>query len=261
MRRVPFVLGVLITATAACGRIDIRSVRTGESVPAALAGEWTGTWQSSRSTANGSLVLRMQDFAGEPVVSIHLDNPCVQAGDYQFRTSGNTVELLEDGDVLFTATLGPARSLVGHYGCDSDAGAWDATWTRELPSLVDLSGRWEGEVVAFGVPSIAMVLQLEQVVRSGALALEGTASVPDLLTAPIPIAGLLRFQTGTFGQPDTFELSLDTPAGLTPAVHMLGVGATAERRVHTGLVQANGQPSLPFVQAAWQARWISSGPN
>lgn len=240
------VLGVLL---AACGDLDVRSVRVSASVPAELEGEWSGHWQSSDGSAGGAVLLRMQDFGGVPVVSVQLDNPCIQAQEYQFRTVGNRLELLADGEVLFAAAFGEDRTLAGTYGCIADAGTWDAAWARALPDLVDLGGRWEGSVSAFGVPPRTLSLDLDLLVRGGALVVEGTVHVPSLFATPLPVNGLIQYHE------QTFDLWLAVTTGSSLAVQMFAVGDVATRRIDTGLVQTNGDPALPFTQAAWRAQW------
>lgn len=241
---------VLCVLLASCGDIEVRSVRVSESVPEELQGEWTGHWQSSDGSGGGAIVLRMQDFGGTPVVSVQLDNACIEAREYQFRTFGNQLELLADGEVLFSALFGDDRTLLGTYGCDADAGTWDAAWAHALPELVDLGGRWEGSISVFGQPLRTLVLDLDLVVRGGALVVEGSVAVPSLLTSPLPVSGLIQFHD------QTFDLFLAAATGTSLTVQAFGVGDLQERRIDTGLLQTNGDPMLPFTQAAWRAQWV-----
>lgn len=235
---------------AACGDIEVRSIRVPDSVPATLAGEWTGNWQSDRDSSNGSVVLRMQDFQGEAVVSFQLDNACVEAREYRFRTTGTTIELLDGDVVVFAGQIGTDRTLTGSYACPEDNGSWDATWTRNLPPLVDLGGRWEGTVSAFGFPPQAMRLDLDLVVRGGGLVLEGAMQLPGLVPVALPVRGLVQFQDLTF------DVSMVVLTGTALTVQMFGVGDLATREIGTGLLQTNGDPLLPFSQAAWRASFV-----
>lgn len=245
---------VLCVSLASCGDIEVRSIRVSESVPEELQGEWTGHWQSSDGSGGGAIVLRMQDFGGTPVVSVQLDNACIEAREYQFRTFGNQLELLADGEVLFSALFGDDRTLLGTYGCDADAGTWDAAWAHALPDLVDLGGRWEGSISAFGQPLRTLVLDLDLVVRGGALVVEGSVAVPSLLMTPLPVSGLITFRHEPVFDVHSFELLLATPIGSSPTVQLFGTGDPQLRRIDTGLLQTSGDP-LPLT-AAWRAQWV-----
>lgn len=238
-----------LLSVAACGDIQVRSIRTGDAVPTALEGEWQGAWQSSQTGNNGLLTMRIQDFGGEPVVSVQILHPCVPPDQYQFRVTTEGIELLADGEVLFAAVYGVERTLVGSYGCPDDSGSWDATWQRDLPALVDLSGRWAGSVTAPGYPEQAILLDLQQTVRGGALAFDGAMSLPDLLPEPLPMVGSVQFRDGVF------DVVLVTEPGVVPLVRMAGVGETATLRVQNGELQAAIDPLLPLVQATWQLQW------
>lgn len=247
----PAVFVPVLLLAASCGDIDVTSIRVGEAVPAALAGEWTGSWQSTRTGGSGSVTLRMQDFAGEAVVSVQIDNPCVAAAEYRFRTSGNVIELLSDDVVLFSAVLDEQRSLVGSYGCAADGGVWEVAWVRELPPLIDLGGRWEGSVTLPGIPAQPMLLELALVVRGGALVVEGTVQFPTLAATLLPVHGFVQFQA------TTFDFALAVTTGSSLAVQLLAVGELATRSIGTGLLQTNGDPSVPFTQAGWRAQWVA----
>lgn len=247
------VLALVSLSFAACGDITVKSIRVADSVPATLEGEWTGQWSSTRSTGGGTVRLRMQDFEGEPVVSVQLDNPCIEARAYQFRTTGNLIELLADGVPLFSAVLGEARTLTGTYECAADSGVWSVTWSRELAPLVDLGGRWDGTLSLPGLSTTSLRLQLDLdfLVQGGALVVQGTARLPDLSTTVLPVFGVVFFRT------DDFDLRLLAPTTETgTGIELFGVGPLDTRRIDTGLVQVT-DPSLPIAQATWQAQWIS----
>lgn len=235
----------LLLGCAACGDINVRSVRTGDVVPPALEGEWLGSWQSSTTGINGLLTLRIQDFAGEPVVAVQIAHACVPPSQYQFRASPTKVELLADDVVLFEAVIGTDHTMIGSYGCAADAGSWDATWQRALPELIDLSGRWLGTVAVAGQPTQTLVLDLTQSVRNGTLALDGSMSLPDLLPDALPMRGSVQF--GEAG----FDLLLLTQPGTVPLVQMTGTGSSTALQVPSGQLLAAIDPLLPLVEATW----------
>ncbi|MBL8728714.1 MAG: hypothetical protein JNM25_09815 [Planctomycetes bacterium] len=245
----PLLAASLSLTFAACGDIQVRSIRTGDVVPDALQGEWTGAWQSAQTGFGGLLTLRIQDFAGEPVVSVQIAHPCVPPSHYQFRATPAKVELLADDVVLFEAVVGAERTLIGSYGCTADAGSWDATWQRDLPALVDLTGRWLGSASVPGYLPQAIVLDLQQTVRNGTLAFDGAMQLPGLLPEPLPMRGSVQFRAGVF------DVVLVTEPGTVPLVHMVGTGDTALRRLDAGQLQAAVDPLLPLVQATWEMRW------
>ena len=234
---------------AACGDLDVKSIRTGDSVPQALQGEWGGLWQSNQDLDGGSLTLRIQDFGGEPLVSVVISNPCVQPRDYQFRVTGARIELLADGQPVFSALLGSDRTLVGTYACAADAGAWDATWQRDLPLVLDLSGTWNGALSVPGAPEQVLVLHLLQVVRSGGLVLDGTLELPGVLPAPLPLRGWVTFREGAF------DLALTNLEGELLQFQMIGAGDVDDLRVDNGLLHVSAPGQVPFHQGVWRVQW------
>jgi len=243
-------LACFLFLAAACGDIDVREIRT-EGVPPELIGEWTGTWQSHLNVTGGMLLLRIQEFAGEPVVTVQVDHPCVKPREYEFRATATTVELLADGEVVFAAVVGSDRTLIGTYDCAADRGSWDASWLRELPPVIDLAGRWDGGIRLDGAPEQPFVMRLEQDVRGGALRLDGTIDLPGVLPEPLGITGWLEFHE------TTFEILLTTLPGEVPIAYMTALGNSALLRIEDGMLQAAISAQLPLLQATWHAAWTS----
>ncbi|MBL8737311.1 MAG: hypothetical protein JNL12_12845, partial [Planctomycetes bacterium] len=100
----PAVLGL-----GACD-LEVRSTRSADVVPAALQGEWEGTW-SGAAGSGGTLTLQVQQFDAEPLVSIRIDNPCLEAREYQLVIGLASVELRRDGEPVFVGVLGEGRTL------------------------------------------------------------------------------------------------------------------------------------------------------
>ena len=239
-------LSPFLALLAGCGEIHVRSIRPDPGVPEMLQGEWTGSWASTRRSDSGSLSVRVLEFANQPVVSLTIDNPCIVPRDYELRFSGGIIELWADGDRVLEASLEPSRVLVGGYQCAQDEGTWSATWQRELPPPLDLSGAWEGSVTVPGVASEPMRVELTQSVRSGALVLRGTVALPTALPLPVPITGFVNF-----GDTD-FQLVMQTQTGFQPAVVMTGIGDRDPVQVQLGLLQVLSTAALPFSQGLFE---------
>jgi hypothetical protein len=232
----------------ACGDIEVRSVRVAETVPAALEGEWAGSWQSTLTSTGGALTVRVQEFASQPVVSLQITNPCLVPRTYQLALEGGAIELRADGAVVFAARLDQDQRLVGTFQCDADRGTWSASRQRGLPELVDLSGEWSGLLSPPGITPVAVALTLSQTVAAGALTLAGSLRVPDFLLATIPVEGVVMFRdTG-------FDLTLRSGAGVVPPLVLSGLGELDPVRVELGLVQFLGPSPLPFQQAVFRAQ-------
>jgi hypothetical protein len=243
------VAAMFVVATGGCGDIDVRSVRSGDAVPASLEGEWRGTWRSSRTNAMGAITLQVQEWRSEPLLSLTIDNPCVEPRIYELVLQGTRIELLADGEEVFVAELSPERVLAGSYGCPMDAGTWEARWAAELPPVVDLSGEWAGTVQTTGFPPQVLRLRLEQSVRDGALALDASLELPSLLSQPVLLTGGVQFRPGEF------DLVLATGASSNPAMHMSGFGSTEPLQVDIGVVSVSAVPPLPFAQGVWRVGW------
>ncbi len=225
----------LLLFLAACNKVEFRTVGSGSAVPAALAGEWSGHWQSEEGAQMGEVTLQVQQFENAPVVGLLINHPCLPTTLYEFNLVGTVLELSSNGETVFRGELLPERLLVGTYECAMDSGHWSATWQRDLPPVVDLTGVWQGqiEVTAGNTP---IRLEFDQRVVQGALEVTGLLTLPQELTSPLPVRGLVRSREGFF------ELSVTTVAGIVPQVVIGGVGDSANLQVESGLVATSGQP-------------------
>jgi hypothetical protein len=246
----------LLLLAAACGDVDVRSVRVGPAVPETLQGEWVGSWTSSLTAASGALQVRVQEFRAEPVVALQIDNPCLLPRDYQLVLRPTSIELRADGETVLAAELGAGRTLTGTFQCQADQGTWTASWVRALPTLGDLSGRWTGTLTpAVALPAVPMPrplqLDLEQSVVGGSVVLTGVLDVPELLGLPIAVSGYTIFRD------DTFDLLLRAEQPGAPTVVLSALGARQPLSVELGLAQAFGAAPLPFAQATFSLQWQS----
>jgi hypothetical protein len=230
-----------------CGDLEVRSIRTDEAVPASLEGEWTGSWTSLENNTTGALTVRLQEFDHQPVVSMEINNPCLVPQSYELQLAGGTIELRAGGVPVLDAVVdAEARTLTGNYNCAADRGTWQASWVRELPELLDLSGEWAGTVTVAGPVSTPLEVHFEQNVRAGALVLDGLIELPEALALPVPISGFVRFRD------DDFELILQTLNGYQPAVVMTGIGDRAPLQVDFGVFQVLSTQALPFSLGLFQ---------
>jgi hypothetical protein len=227
------------TLLAACGDLDVRSVRSEPRVPAALVGEWQGTWNASTSSASGVVIVRVQEFAGEPIVNVQFQNPCLEPRSYDLVVTPATIELRADGQTVLAATLGEDRELIGVYTCANESGTWLATWRRDLPTLLDLGGEWTGTVM-FGDQIVRPIaLSLHQTVDAGAVELTGVLDLGDLWPVPVVVSGIAVFRE------QGYDLTLQTLAGSSPELVLSGSGLTEPMRVEAGLLHVLDQ-ALPF---------------
>lgn len=233
-----------------CGDIEVKSTRVGNAVPAQLQGQWTGSWSSTRGPGTGTVTLQVQSFDGDPLVQVLVDNPCLVPSNYQLVMSGNAFELRADGQPVFSAVLGPERTLLGTFECTADAGVWQATWAADLPPVLDLGGVWQGQVQALALPATELQIMFVQSVRGGQLVLDGTLSLPGLLPSPLPVTGSVRFREGAF------ELALTTTAGIAPLVQLAGLGDSATLSIDDGLLVAAAIPELPSGMATWDLAFL-----
>lgn len=246
MRSLVVLLPLLVTA---CGDLELKSVRPTDVVPAGLEGEWVGSWQSVLSNTGGGLNVKVQEFDGEPVLGMQLDNPCITPREYDLVMTPSTIELRADGATVFAATLGEGRTLIGTYQCKADLGTWTATWQRLLPPIVDLGGTWSGDLTIAGQPALPIRLQLDQSVASGAIVIDGALELIGLSPAPIPMTGSAQFRD------QGFDLLLQTPNGVAPDLLLTAFGIRDPLRIEVGLLQMFGaQPPLQqgIVRLVWQ---------
>lgn len=238
---------------AACGDLDVRSVRVPEAVPATLEGEWTGAWTSSSSSASGPLTVRVQQFEGEPLVSVDIQNACVENRSYDLVLGAGVIELRDGARTVFAGVLGEGRTLLGTFTCDADSGTWTAAWQRDLPVLVDLSGTWNGTLQTTEAPARGLRLDLDQGVRSGLLVLDGTLTIEglgvDAGDLVVPLEGSASFRS------DGFDLGLRSLDGSTPILVLSGLGNEQPLQVELGVLQVLGASSLPFSQGLFRIAW------
>jgi hypothetical protein len=240
------VLGVAWIGTAACGDFEVRRRVSVEGVPALLQGEWQGTWQSDTGPGDGALTIRITEFAGEPVVRLAIDNPCLPSSDYELDVQDDRVLLRLDGHPAMVAQFASLALLVGSYACDEGAGTWQAARIGDLPPPSDLGGSWRGELQPPGVAAEPLRLDLVQRVEAGALLLDGTLDLPTLLPAPLPVRGVAHF-----GATD-FEIVLETDATAAVELVLSGAGEREPPRVDFGLLQVLSGTALPFTQATFR---------
>lgn len=246
MRFLP--LCVLAVLCAACGDLTVQSVPGSQTIPAALAGEWRGTWQSDRNQDTGSIIILIQEFAGEPVVSLTIDNPCLAPDDYDLVLAGGVIALQRDGVTVLEASLTRPEKLSGTFACELDDGTWTADLIGPLPEPIDLSGSWDGRVFLPGAFDEPLEVALQQSVRSGQLALNALADIPSVVPFPIPMRGYVVF--GEQG----FDIILETEVGVQPRLVLSGSGDREPLAVPSGVLQVVGQTPLPFSQGLVQLR-------
>ena len=239
----PSALAFLLVA---CGDLEVRSVPGSQTIPAALSGLWRGTWQSTRVQDSGVITIRIQEFAGDPVVSLTIDNPCLQPADYDLVVAGGVIALQADGVTVLEASLTAPERLSGMYGCELDDGTWSADLIGELPVPIDLSGTWDGRVYVPGAFDEPIAINLQQTVQSGQLALTALADIPSVLPFPLPMQGYV-----TFGE-DDFQLVLQTEQGVQPQLVLSGTGDREPLVVPAGMLQVLSQAPLPFSQGLFE---------
>jgi hypothetical protein len=227
---------------AACGDLDVRSIR--EPVPNVLIGEWVGTWQSSRQNAAGEVTVQVREFGGEPLVQIDIDNQCIEARLYDLTIAGDLIELRADGLLVMAATLAEGRRLDGFFRCQADEGTWSATWTRDLPAVVDLGGMWRGVLVPQNGAATTLGWDLVQSVDEGSLRLDGMLELPEVWPVPVLVTGTATFRT------DAFDVVLRSVGITGPSFLLSGVGSLEPLLIEGGLMHVFGDP-VPFRDATF----------
>ncbi|MFY9344684.1 MAG: hypothetical protein WAT39_19485 [Planctomycetota bacterium] len=233
---------------ASCGDLDVRSLRTADAVPAALVGEWEGNWRSSATGRTGEVRVQVQEFGGEPLVHVDIDNPSVQPQVVDLVLTEDSIELRSGGEVVMSARLFQDRRLEGLFAVSGDRGTWSADWQRDLPPVGDLGGVWRGDLVPLGGDVVAIELELVQTVSSGQLRLDGLLAVPGAWPAPVAIEGSARF--GAAG----FELLARSVPGSAVPFTLSAAGAAGEDgvlRLGAGLLHVTGDDPQPFRDATF----------
>lgn len=234
---------------AACGDLHVKSIRSPQVVPAAFAGEWTGTWMSTDPAATGAIAVRVQEFAGEPVVHVEFQNPCIEPRSYELVLSGSTIELRAGADTVLAGALVEPQRLVGTYHCPLESGTWEATWQRDLPELADLGGIWTGTLAVPGQVTRPFELALEQDVDGGELRLTGLLDLGDVWPSLLVVRGPVAFRD------DGFDLALQTLSGNSPGLLLAGSGDREPLQVESGLLLTIGSPVLPFSNGVFTISW------
>jgi len=220
-------------------------------MPAALEGRWVGSWTSSGNQGGGSIEIRIQQFRSQPVVEVQIDNPCLTPNDYDLSLSGDQISLSLDGTTVMSANLLGEQTLDGVYSCAADEGEWQAEWVEGLPTLLDLSGEWEGRIFSIGEGELSITMNVEQNVEAGRLVLQAQADVP-CFTNGMPMVGVVPMQGYVRFYPDDFELTLYTPLGSEPSIYMTGIGERETLHVPLGVVQLQASPLTPLANGTVQ---------
>lgn len=215
---------LLLGLSLACGKLRTSVTGASAAVPDALVGEWSGTWTNAAGDSGGDLELRVQEFAGQPVVQIVTDLPCLTGGSFQLAFTAATFAVqLGDTEVLTGSLVAPGQ-LAGQFGCGAGAGTWQASRTRVLPAATDLSGRWNGTLFFEGLPAAPFALDLRMRLDAGILRLDGEIFVEG--SDPASVVGLASDFDG-----QGFELLVSTPDG---ALRAQGRGQVLPLRVELG---------------------------
>lgn len=234
---------VLSLFAAACGDLDVQSVRSPQNV-AVWEGAWEGEWHSE-SGGSGFVGFRVQEFRGEPLVTVEFAHACFEARPYELVMLPTTIELRAEGRTVLAALLEPGPRVTGTYDCGTDRGLWLATRVGDLPAVLDLTGAWQGQLHYPGGQR-AVAWWLEQEVVDGVMQITVELDLGGLLATPLPLAGRVEFRnTG-------FEIVLRTEPGLAPDVVLTGTGVAEPLQIGVGLLQVIGGSSLPFSHASLQ---------
>ncbi|MFN6147077.1 MAG: hypothetical protein ACK5AL_12015 [Planctomycetota bacterium] len=191
---------------SACGEIRSTVPAVPSAVPAALVGEWSGAWTAAAGDGGGELALRVQEFAGQPVVQITTDLPCLAGPSFQLQLAAANFTVRVGEAVVLSGALTAPGELRGSFGCGAGDGAWQATRTRVLPAVADLTGRWTGTLFYDGLPAAPFALDLRMALDSGVLRLDGDIFVEG--SDPAEVVGI----ASSFDD-QGFVIQLTTPDG------------------------------------------------
>jgi hypothetical protein len=234
---------VLSLLAAACGDLDVKSIRSPQNV-AVWEGAWEGEWHSAAG-GSGAVNFRVQEFRGEPLVTVEFAHACFEARPYELVMLPTTIELRAEGRTVLAAQLEPGPRATGTYDCGADQGLWAATRIGDLPEVLDLAGAWQGTLHYPGGQR-AVSWWLEQEIVDGVMQVTAELDLGGLLAAPIPLVGRVDFQ------PHGFQIVLRTEAGLAPDIVLTAAGVAEPLQIGAGLLQVVGGGSLPFTQASLQ---------
>jgi len=170
---------LLLVLAAACGEITTNMPSQSTVVPPALAGEWTGLWTSSAGDVTGELTMRVQEFAGEVVLHIATDLPCIDGMSFLLQMAPAAFTTHIGGQQVLNGEVTAPSAMIGTYACAADVGSWQATRIRTLPVIVDLSGVWSGALYREGALPLPFTLELQMTLESGVLRLAGTIVAVD----------------------------------------------------------------------------------
>lgn len=162
---------------AACADMTTTTPAATPAVPPALVGEWDGTWAATGTEAAGALTLRVQEFAGEPVVQIDTDLPCVAGTTFRLDFTATSFTASIGDQQVLRGEVAADGTLSGTYACAAGEGAWQAARVRTLPAIVDLSGGWTGALYREGATPQPFTLDLQMTLDAGVLRLAGSITV------------------------------------------------------------------------------------
>jgi hypothetical protein len=168
-----FALLLLLGLSLACGKLRTSVPDPSAAVPSALVGEWSGAWTSAAGDSGGDLELRVQEFAGQPVVQIVTDLPCLAGATFELQFAGAAFAVRAGEAEVLTGSLAGPGQLSGQFGCGAGSGTWQATRLRPLPPATDLTGRWNGTLFFEGLPAAPFALDLRMRLDAGVLRLDG----------------------------------------------------------------------------------------
>lgn len=175
----------LTLLAAACADVKSSIPDASAAVPSALVGEWTGSWTATSGGQSGAIELRVQEFAGQAVVQVDTDLPCLSAAVFTLRFSATSFTATVGGAQVLDGTLVAAGQLQGGFSCAAAQGTWQATKVRTLPAVTDLSGTWTGALYIQGQTPQPFTLELQMTLDAGVLRLDGVLAVQGSPTEPI----------------------------------------------------------------------------